>query len=197
MSIRKILLPLQAVTTTAVAFATAAMIARSWSAHVAVLHITADGERESAARSLFGKLTAEHDLPVAEARPNADNPTASFAALKGREADVVAYQARLADLIVVPHPASDKEVSSSDALHAVLFDSAKPVLIAPRTAASTIGHRICLGWNGTASRPRPYWLPYLGSSARNRYASSGRKITNGADRSHPIWNDTSLRMTSL
>jgi hypothetical protein len=138
MSIRKILLPLQAVTTAAAAFATAAMIARSWSAHVAVLHITADRERESAARSLFGTLTAEHDLPVADARPNADNPTASFAAVKGREADVVAYQARLADLIVVPHPASDKEVSSSDALHAVLFDSAKPVLIAPRTAASAV-----------------------------------------------------------
>ena len=75
---------------------------------------------------------------IAEAGPNADNPTASFAALKGREADVVAHQARLADLIVVPHPASDKEVSSSDALHAVLFDSAKPVLIAPRTAASAV-----------------------------------------------------------
>lgn len=150
MSIRKIVLPLQAVTTGAAAFATAAKIARSWSAHVAVLHIAADRERESAARNLFERLTVEHDLPVAEARPNADTPTASFAAVKGREADIVAYQARLADLIVVPHPASDKEVSSSDALHAVLFDSAKPVLIAPRTAASTIGHRICLGWNGTA-----------------------------------------------
>ena len=63
MSIRKILLPLQAVTTAAAAFATAAMIARSWSAHVAVLHVTVDKERESAARSLFGTLTAEHDLP--------------------------------------------------------------------------------------------------------------------------------------
>jgi hypothetical protein len=63
---------------------------------------------------------------------------------------VVAHQARLADLIVVAHPAGDKEVSSSDALHAVLFNSARPVLIAPRTARSTIGHHICIGWNGTA-----------------------------------------------
>jgi nucleotide-binding universal stress UspA family protein len=53
-------------------------------------------------------------------------------------------------LIVVPHPAGDKEVSSSDALHAVLFDSAMPVLIAPRIAPSTIGHHVCIGWNGTA-----------------------------------------------
>ena len=150
MAIRKILLPLQAVTTAAAAFAAAAMIARSWGAHLAVLHITTDKEQESATRGLFGRLTAEHGLSVAEARPNAANSTASFAAVMGREPDIVAHQARLADLIVVPHPASDKEVSSSDALHAVLFDSAKPVLIAPRIAPSTIGHRICLGWNGTA-----------------------------------------------
>jgi hypothetical protein len=51
---------------------------------------------------------------------------------------------------VVPHPAGDKDVSASDTLHAVLFDSAKPVLIAHRTAPSTIGHHICIGWNGTA-----------------------------------------------
>jgi nucleotide-binding universal stress UspA family protein len=53
-------------------------------------------------------------------------------------------------VIVVAHPASDKEVSSSDALHAVLFASAKPVLIAPRSVAPTLGKRICIGWNGTA-----------------------------------------------
>jgi nucleotide-binding universal stress UspA family protein len=63
---------------------------------------------------------------------------------------VVAHQARLADLIVLPHPAGDKEVSSSDVLHAVLFDSARPVLIAPQAAPSTIGRHICIGWNGTA-----------------------------------------------
>jgi len=42
---------------------------------------------------------------------------------------------------VVPHPAGDSEVSSSDAIHAVLFDSAKPVLIAPRTGPSNQLHR--------------------------------------------------------
>ena len=150
MVIRKILLPLQAVATAAAAFAAAAAIARSWGAHLAVLHVTANREQETAIRDLFGRLAAEHGLAVAEARVNADEPTASFAAVMGREPDVVAYQARLADLIVVPHPASGTDVSSSDALHAVLFDSAKPVLIAPQIAPPTVGNRICLGWNGTA-----------------------------------------------
>src|SRR5271167_3666529 len=150
MAIRRILLPLQ-LTAAAARFSMAVMVAQLWCAHLAVLHAAASRDRESAVRDLFERLTAEHGLAVAEARPNADEATASFAAVIGRDPDViVAHQARLVDLIVVPHPAGDKGVSSSDTLHAVLFDSAKPVLIAPRTAPSTIGHHVCIGWNGTA-----------------------------------------------
>jgi nucleotide-binding universal stress UspA family protein len=150
MAIRKILLPLQ-LTAAAATFSMAVMVARLWRAHLAVLHTAATRDRESAVRGLFERLTAEHGLAVAEARPDADEATASFATVIGREPDViVAHQARLVDLIVVPHPAGDKDVSSSDTLHAVLFDSAKPVLVAPRTPPSTIGHHVCIGWNGTA-----------------------------------------------
>jgi hypothetical protein len=149
--IRKVLLPLHPAATAAATFSAAVMIARFWRAHPAVLHAAAHRDRETASRQLFERLAAEHGLVVAEARPDADEAAASFAAVIGREPNiVVAHQARLADLIVVPHPADDKEVSSSDALHAVLFDSAKPVLIAPRTAPLSIGHYICVGWNGTA-----------------------------------------------
>ena len=151
MAIRKILLPLQAAATAEVAFATAVMVARLWNAHLAVLHVAADRAREGAMQGVVERLSAVHDLAaVAEATPNAKKPTVSFAELMGRESEIVAYQARLADLIVVLHPASDNDVSSSDALHAVLFDSAKPVLIAPPAAPSTIGQRICVGWNGSA-----------------------------------------------
>jgi nucleotide-binding universal stress UspA family protein len=150
MAIRKILLPLQ-LTAAAATFSMAVMVARLWRAHLAVLHAAASRDRESAVLDLFERLTAEHGLAVAEAQPDADEATASFATVIGREPDViVAHRARLVDLIVVPHPAGDKDVSSSDTLHAVLFDSAKPVLIAPRTAPSTIGHHVCIGWNGTA-----------------------------------------------
>jgi len=151
MAIRKILLPLQLTAAAPASFAMAVTVARLWRAHLAVLHTAASRDRESAVRDLFERLTAEHSLAVADVRPNADEATASFATIIGREPDViVAHQARLVDLIVVPHPAGDKGVSSSDTLHAVLFDSAKPVLIAPRTAPSTIGHHVCIGWNGTA-----------------------------------------------
>jgi nucleotide-binding universal stress UspA family protein len=149
-TIRKVLLPLQASVTTEAAFKTAVLVTRMWNAHLAVLHVTTDRAQESSMRALFERLVAEHGLVMADPKPDADISTASFAAVTGREPDIVAREARLADLVVVAHPASDKEVSSSDALHAVLFDSSTPILIAPQTAASTIGQRICVGWNGTA-----------------------------------------------
>jgi nucleotide-binding universal stress UspA family protein len=178
MAIRKLLLPLTGTAAGEAALTTALMIARQWNAHVTALHVRVDSrdvaplageglsgamieemmsatEKESsdrahAVRSMFERFVTGHDVSVQEPHPRADHPTASFAAVTGREEDIVAQQARLADLTVVPHPDAGEDVSSSDALHAVLFDSGRPVLISPQVAPTTIGTRICLAWNGTA-----------------------------------------------
>ncbi|MDA8252133.1 MAG: universal stress protein [Rhodospirillales bacterium] len=178
MSIRKLLLPLTGTAAGEAALATALMIARSWDAHVLALHVRVDSrdvaplageglsgamieemmtatERESLARSqavraLFDGFVASHQVRVGEPAPGERAATASFASVTGREEDLVAQLARLADLTVVPHPEAAEEVSSSDALHAVLFDSGRPVLIAPHAPPERIGQRICIGWNGTA-----------------------------------------------
>jgi nucleotide-binding universal stress UspA family protein len=87
---------------------------------------------------------------VAVGAPNHGTATASFQAVVGREEEVVAAEARLSDLVVIPHPEAGEDVSSSDALHAVLFDSGRPILIAPIRPLPAIGTRIAIGWNGTA-----------------------------------------------
>jgi nucleotide-binding universal stress UspA family protein len=178
MAIRKLLLPLTGTAAGEAALATALLIARVWDAHVTALHVRVDSrdvaplageglsgamieemmsatEKESsdrahAVRSMFERFVTEHDVTVAEARPGLLGATASFASITGREEDLVAQQARLADITVVPHPEAGEDSSSSDALHAVLFDSGRPVLIAPMTAPTSIGKRICIAWNGTA-----------------------------------------------
>ncbi len=112
------------------------------------------GERAGRVRALFEKFTQGlggvtlADNPDTAART--EGPTLSFESIAGREEDVVAQQSRLYDLAVVPHPEAGEDVSSSDALHAILFDSGRPVLIAPRQAPASIGARICVAWNGTA-----------------------------------------------
>jgi nucleotide-binding universal stress UspA family protein len=178
MAVRKVLLPLTGTAAGEAALTTCLMIARSWNAHLLALHVRVDSrdvaplageglsgamieemmsatEKESsdrahAVRSMFDRFVMQHDVILSEARPGAAAATASFASVTGREEDLVAQQARLADVTVVPHPDAGEDVSSSDALHAVLFDSGRPVLISPQVAPQTIGSRICLGWNGTA-----------------------------------------------
>jgi nucleotide-binding universal stress UspA family protein len=112
------------------------------------------GDRAGRVRALFERF-AETSGGVtiansAETALKTDGPTLSFESIAGREEDVVAQQSRLYDMAVVPHPEADEDVSSSDALHAVLFDSGRPVLIAPREVPATIGTRVCCAWNGSA-----------------------------------------------
>ena len=118
-------------------------------------------ERESARRSLvvrevFDRLVGAAGIEVRGGPPEPDplthlmsGPSASFRSVTGREHEVVAYAARLSDLTVVPHADSGEEVSSSEALHAVLFDSGRPVVIAPKLTPEQVGRRLCIAWNGT------------------------------------------------
>jgi nucleotide-binding universal stress UspA family protein len=111
------------------------------------------GERANRVHALFERFVQGRDVTIAlnaESALKSDGPTLSFESIAGREEDVVAQQSRLYDMAVVPHPEAEEDVSSSDALHAVLFDSGRPVLIAPRQSPTTIGTRVCCAWNGTA-----------------------------------------------
>jgi nucleotide-binding universal stress UspA family protein len=178
MPIRKLLLPLTGTAAGEAALTTSLMIARRFNAHVTALHVRVDsrdvaplageglsgamieemmsatekesGDRAHAVRSMFERFVARQEVVVSEAHAGAQHASASFASVTGREDDIVAQQARLADLTVVPHPDAGEDVSSSDALHAVLFDSGRPVLISPQLAPKSIGTRVCLAWNGTA-----------------------------------------------
>jgi nucleotide-binding universal stress UspA family protein len=150
MAIRKLLLPLISTSAGEAALSTAWTVAQLWNAHMLVLHVQMDLAPAPAMSAMFQRFTVEHRVRVAEATTGAESATASFLISTGRKLDILPQQARLADLTVVRHPATPEEVSSSDVLHAVLFDSGRPLLIAPQVAPTTVGRRICLGWNGSA-----------------------------------------------
>lgn len=113
------------------------------------------GRRRVEARLLFDQALRTPGEPVTlvdrlpHAAPASRGPTARFHSGIGRENELVAYAARLSDLVVVPHPAGQDTISSSESLHAVLFDSGRPVILAPAQAPPTIGRRVCIAWNGT------------------------------------------------
>jgi len=178
MAIRKLILLLNETAAGKAALDTALDSARLWNAHLLVLHVRIDArdvaplageglsgamiedmmvatEKESAGRAhdvrlLFEQAVAQRGVVVGEPRVGGEHATATFVSVAGREEEILAQQARLSDLAVIPHPEAGQDVSSSDALHAVLFDSGRPVLLSPAVAPKTIGTRVCVGWNGTA-----------------------------------------------
>ncbi len=202
MPIRKLLLPLTGTAAGEAALTTSLMIARRFNAHVTALHVRVDsrdvaplageglsgamieemmsatekesGDRAYAVRSMFERFVARQEVVVGEPRAGLHYPTASFASVTGREEDIVAQQARLSDLTVVPHPDAGEDVSSSDALHAVLFDSGRPVLISPQIAPKSIGTRVCLAWNGTAESAESAFaaLPWMQQAEAVRILSA-------------------------
>jgi nucleotide-binding universal stress UspA family protein len=178
MSVRKFLLPVNSPASAEAALHTGLMLAKMWNAHLQVLHIRVDSrdiaplageglsgamieemmsasEKESGVRArglreLFYAATEAEAVPVGDALRGRNEPSASFMTLTGREDEIIAHQARLADLTIVPHPQTGEDVAAADALHAVLFDSGRPVLLAPVEPPATIGKRIAVAWNGTA-----------------------------------------------
>jgi len=180
---RELLAPLFADAQGEAALATALQLAKHFSAHLTCLLVKVDGrdvaplageglsgamiedmiqgaEQESAAAAqaaaaLFARLTEAEAVDVPAG--------ASLVTLVGREEELVAARARLADLTVLPHPGREQDAAASDTLHAVLFDSGRPVLIAPPTPPPAIGRRCAIAWNGThqASAALGAILPWL------------------------------------
>ena len=179
MSVRKFLLPVSSTASAEAALQAGLLLARMWNAHLEVLHVQSDTreiapfageglsgaliedmmnatEREGGVRArelleMFTHAAEAAAVPVRAALRGATEPSACFTALTGREEQLVAYKARLADLTIVPHPLAGEDVAAAEALHAVLFDSGRPVLLAPVAPPVSIGKRIAIAWNGTAN----------------------------------------------
>jgi len=121
-----------------------------------MMHAT---ERDSAARGASLELVFAGAVAAAGGEPTVRATLQSFT---GRDEDVVPGLAMLADLTILPHP-DDADSDASECLHAVLFDSGRPVLIAPRHSPGDIGRRCCMAWNGTveSSTALAASLPWL------------------------------------
>lgn len=217
MSVRKFLLPLNSKASAGGALQTGVMLAGMWNAHLEVLHIQSDTreiaplageglsgaliedmmsatEHEDSLRSqglqdIFKAATTQAGIFVGEPHRGAIEPSASFTTLIGREEQLVAYKARLADLTIVPHPLAGEDVAMAEALHAVLFDSGRPVLLAPVKPPEQIGQRIVIAWNGSiyAASALSSAMPYVRQAKAVRilyspdYSSPGPTPTDARD----------------
>src|SRR3546814_7712586 len=68
--------------------------------------------------------------------------------------DFLASYARVFDTTVIARPESVSDGPRMGALEAALFESGRPVLLAPPGGATKIGENILIAWNGTPEAAR-------------------------------------------
>jgi len=111
-----------------------------------------DKERRQASRAAFEAFLAGRGVPMSGA-PMATGVSAEWREEQGQQNAVVGSLGRVFDLIVVERP--DKLVSLAEAtLEDALFESGRPVLMAPPRPAPTLGDRIIIAWNGSSETAR-------------------------------------------
>jgi nucleotide-binding universal stress UspA family protein len=123
----------------------------------------ADRDLDRQLRERFDAFMREHGVPaVASVLPGAE------VAAAWRDEAVAGYEAlgstgRAYDLIAVARPLPGAAVPSMNALEAALFESGRPVLIAPPTPPDKFGDVVVVAWNGSTETARTIGLamPFL------------------------------------
>ncbi len=127
------------------------------------LEASAKQSREAAV-ALYQELCEDAGLPVLkeEEKPAAGQFSVGLDLTEGAEDEIMAQRARLADLTVIGQ-ARRSEGETSLVLESLLFDSGRPVLLAPEAGLGALPKRIAIAWNGTAlaSRAVALAMPFL------------------------------------
>jgi nucleotide-binding universal stress UspA family protein len=118
-------------------------------------------ERREQARALFSSFMRQHGVGLGGAG-GTDGPSAEWREEAGRQNAVVGMLGRVFDLIIVERPAKLASLAEAT-LEDALFESGRPVLMAPPAAASTIGERVLVAWNGSTETARTvaFAMPFL------------------------------------
>jgi nucleotide-binding universal stress UspA family protein len=109
-------------------------------------------ERREQARAMFDAFMAAHGIPMG-AGADVDKPRAEWREEAGRQNAVVGTLGRVYDLIIVERPAQLASLAEAT-LEDALFESGRPVLMAPPTPPQSIGERILVAWNGSTETAR-------------------------------------------
>jgi nucleotide-binding universal stress UspA family protein len=120
-------------------------------------------DRRMAARALFESFMRSRNVPVtADESAPAQGVSAEWREESGRQNAVVGSLGRVFDLIVVERPAKLASLAEAT-LEDALFESGRPVLMAPPVAPKTIGERVVIAWNGSTESARTVAMatPYL------------------------------------
>ncbi|MFQ5973135.1 MAG: universal stress protein [Alphaproteobacteria bacterium] len=113
-----------------------------------------EAEATEEARRMFAAIAEAASAEEASAPSDRERLTAAFEVAAGADPEAVAAKGRLFDLVVVSQPRNDPGHRLRTLLRAVLFDSGRPILVAPEKPPETIGETVLIAWNGSALSAR-------------------------------------------
>ena len=118
-----------------------------------------DRERGAHAQRTFEEFLRGKGVAVGEPSPGAgaggeDRPSATWAEEIPAGDAAVGMYARMFDLTVVGRPVQGKSTPAASTLETVLFDSGRPILIAPPSAPKSLGRTVVVSWNGSTETAR-------------------------------------------
>ena len=124
-----------------------------------------DSENTARSRELFDAFMKEHGVPIDGA---GDAPGAGWREEVAPGDEAVGSRGRVFDLIVVGRPVKGASLPAMSTLEAALFDSGRPVIIAPPSPPKTIGETVVVAWNGASETARTiaFGLPFLAGASK-------------------------------
>lgn len=198
MTIKSILVPITGSSVGRAALEAAFVLAREFDAHIEGLNVSTEraeiqlfrqsqldksaqleamkaletqaAEKVEEARRLFDDFIAQKGLDVSDDPADSGHPTVSWQVAVGRGADVVGQVGGAFDLVVVNLPTADPEQPGRETLEAAVFNTGRPVLLAPAKMPDTLGRSIVIGWNRSVQAGRAMFaaMPFLTRAERVR-----------------------------
>ena len=118
-------------------------------------HIARDiDERAEAAKGRFDEWVAAAQVTLCDGPPAPRSPSVSWMEAVGAQAQEVAGRGGVYDLVVAGRPEGDMEEVMREAVEAALFQTGRPMLLAPSPTANEIGKTVFVGWNRSAQAAR-------------------------------------------
>ncbi len=182
MSIKTILVPIDGTETSRTALDVAFMLARDLPAHADVLHVATDPkdavpllgegmsaaiieemiqlaerdatERTARAEAMFEDARGRYGLDEQKNPPTGEGGSTTLIHAVGREDVLTAGNGRLTDLVVAARPTEQSDASLAMTINAAIFETGRPVLLAPPNAPQSVAKKIAISWNGSAEASR-------------------------------------------
>ncbi|NKB57751.1 MAG: universal stress protein [Alphaproteobacteria bacterium] len=126
-----------------------------------------DRARISQAEQYFNDFMQARGVAGSEPSTPSDQASAVWQNV-GPSDDYVGHRGRLFDLVVVGRPVHGATTPTMHTLEAALFETGRPILIAPPKALPTLGETAVIAWNGSTETARTiaFAMPFLKRAAK-------------------------------